>query len=32
ALWEPSYFGCSVGGAPIKELRKYIEEQNRPEK
>ena len=30
ALWSPSYFAGSVGGAPINVLRQYIEEQNRP--
>ncbi len=27
ALWSRSYFACSVGGAPIAVLRKYIENQ-----
>lgn len=31
ALWSPSYFICSVGGAPVEVLRKYIEQQNAPE-
>lgn len=30
ALWSPSYFAGSVGGAPIEVLRQYIEQQNRP--
>ena len=30
ALWSPSYFACTVGGAPISVLRQYIEQQNRP--
>ena len=30
ALWSPSYFAVSVGGAPIKVLIKYIKEQSRP--
>lgn len=30
ALWSPSYFAVSVGGAPIDVLIKYIKEQNRP--
>lgn len=30
ALWSPSYFIGSVGGAPINILRQYIEAQNRP--
>ena len=31
ALWSPSYFAGSVGGAPIEILRQYIEQQNAPE-
>lgn len=30
ALWSPSYFAGSVGGAPIEILKQYIEQQNRP--
>lgn len=30
ALWSPSYFSGSVGGAPLDILKKYIEDQNRP--
>lgn len=30
ALWSPSYFAGSVGGAPIEVLKQYIEQQNRP--
>lgn len=30
ALWSPSYFAGSVGGAPIEILKQYIEEQDRP--
>ena len=30
ALWSPSYFASSTGGAPIETLKKYIENQNRP--
>ena len=30
ALWSPSYFVGSVGGAPIEVLRQYIEQQDRP--
>ena len=30
ALWSPSYFAVSVGGAPIEVLIKYIKEQQRP--
>nr|AYP71327.1 transposase IS200-like protein [Nonomuraea sp.] len=29
-LWSGSYFAGSVGGAPIRVLRQYIEQQNRP--
>lgn len=31
ALWSPSYFVGSVGGAPISILRQYIEKQYRPD-
>ncbi|WP_183325282.1 IS200/IS605 family transposase [Halomonas cerina] len=30
ALWSPSYFAGSVGGAPISWVRQYIEQQARP--
>ena len=30
ALWSPSYFAGSVGGAPISVVRQYIEQQARP--
>lgn len=30
ALWSPSYFAASVGGAPIEVLKQYIEQQKRP--
>ena len=30
ALWSPSYFAGSVGGAPLEVIKKYIEQQNRP--
>ena len=30
ALWSPSYFAASVGGAPIDVLKRYIEQQDRP--
>ncbi len=29
-LWSGSYFAASVGGAPLSELKRYIEQQNRP--
>jgi putative transposase len=30
ALWSPSYFVSSVGGAPIEVLTQYIREQEKP--
>ena len=30
ALWSPSYFAGSCGGAPISVLRQYIEAQRTP--
>ncbi len=30
ALWSPSYFAGSCGGAPIGVIRQYIEQQNTP--
>lgn len=30
ALWSPSYFAVSVGGAPIDVLIKYIKNQEKP--
>lgn len=30
ALWSPSYFAGSCGGAPIEIVRQYIEEQQTP--
>lgn len=30
ALWSPSYFAGSCGGAPIEIVRKYIEQQKKP--
>jgi putative transposase len=30
ALWSPSYFAVSVGGAPLEVLKRYIKEQSRP--
>ena len=30
ALWSPSYFVSSVGGAPIEILTQYIREQEKP--
>ena len=30
ALWSPSYFAGSCGGAPIEIVRQYIEQQKAP--
>jgi putative transposase len=30
ALWSPSYFAGSCGGAPIVVIRQYIEQQQTP--
>ncbi len=30
ALWSPSYFASSCGGAPIGLIRQYIEQQRTP--
>ncbi len=30
ALWSPSYFVSSVGGAPIEVLKQYIKNQEKP--
>jgi putative transposase len=30
ALWSPSYFVSSVGGAPIEVLKQYIKSQEKP--
>ena len=30
ALWSPSYFAGSCGGAPIAVIRQYIEQQQSP--
>jgi len=30
ALWSPSYFAGSCGGAPIEMIRQYIEQQQTP--
>jgi putative transposase len=31
ALWSPSYFAGSCGGAPISVIRQYIEQQKTPD-
>lgn len=31
ALWSPSYFAGSCGGASLEVIKQYIEEQERPE-
>lgn len=30
-LWSPSYFAASCGGAPLAIIRKYVEQQRRPD-
>ncbi|MFC0708781.1 IS200/IS605 family transposase [Azorhizophilus paspali] len=30
ALWSPSYFAGSVGGAPLAVVKQYIEQQTKP--
>lgn len=30
ALWSPSYFACSTGGATIESLKRYIQNQDTP--
>jgi putative transposase len=30
ALWSPSYFASSCGGAPISVIKQYIEQQRTP--
>mgnify|MGYP000529205457 CR=1 FL=1 len=30
ALWSPSYYSSSVGGAPIEVLKRYIQDQEKP--
>ena len=30
ALWSPSYFVSSVGGAPLEILKSYIKKQEKP--
>lgn len=30
ALWSPSYFVSSVGGAPLEVLKAYIQDQEKP--
>lgn len=31
ALWSPSYFAASCGGAPLSLIRKYVQQQQTPE-
>lgn len=31
ALWSPSYFAGSCGGAPLSIIRQYVERQNTPD-
>ncbi|AFY61948.1 IS200/IS605 family transposase [Synechococcus sp. PCC 6312] len=30
ALWSPSYYASTVGGAPLEILKKYIQSQEKP--
>lgn len=30
ALWSPSYFAGSCGGAPLNVIKQYIDQQDRP--
>jgi len=30
ALWSPSYFAASGGGAPLSVVRQYLEQQRTP--
>lgn len=30
ALWSPSYFASSCGGAPLSVIREYVEQQRMP--
>ncbi len=30
ALWSPSYFAASCGGAPLAIIKQYIEQQQKP--
>lgn len=30
ALWSPSYFAASCGGAPVSIIKQYIQSQNSP--
>jgi putative transposase len=30
ALWSPSYFVSSIGGAPLEILKRYIQSQEKP--
>lgn len=31
ALWSPSYFVSSVGGAPLEAIKEYVRSQERPD-
>lgn len=31
ALWSPSYFAASCGGAPLSIVRQYVEQQRTPD-
>ncbi len=30
-LWSPSYLAASCGGAPLEIMRRYVEQQRRPD-
>lgn len=30
ALWTPSYYASTIGGAPLEVLKRYIQEQEKP--
>lgn len=30
-LWSPSYFAASCGGAPLEIIKRYVEQQQRPD-
>ena len=31
ALWSPSYFAASCGGAPLMAIKRYIQQQQTPQ-
>ncbi|MCG8610940.1 MAG: transposase, partial [Pseudomonadales bacterium] len=30
ALWSPSYFAASCGGAPVEIIKQYVQQQRTP--